>query len=86
MTNYDVFNGDTDGIFAWHQLRLAHPRDATLVTGVKRDVGLVGRVEAGEGDLVTVMDVSNARTGKTSRDFLILEPRLNILTIMIPES
>lgn len=86
MTNYDVFNGDTDGIFAWHQLRLAHPRDATLVTGVKRDVGLVGRVEAGEGDLVTVMDVSHARTGKTSRDFLILEPRLNILTIMIPES
>jgi hypothetical protein len=48
MANYDVFNGDTDGIFGWHQLRLAHPRDATLVTGVKRDVGLVGRVEAGE--------------------------------------
>ena len=64
MTNYDVFNGDTDGIFAWHQLRLAHPRDATLVTGVKRDVGLVGRVEAGEGDLVTVMDVSHAKNRK----------------------
>jgi len=64
MTNYDVFNGDTDGIFAWHQLRLAHPSDATLVTGVKRDVGLVGRVEAGEGDLVTVMDVSHAKNRK----------------------
>ena len=64
MTNYDVFNGDTDGIFAWHQLRLAHPRDATLVTGVKRDVDLVGRVEAGEGDLVTVMDVSHAKNRK----------------------
>ena len=64
MTNYDVFNGDTDGIFAWHQLRLAHPRDATLVTGVKRDVGLVGRVEAGEGDLVTVLDVSHAKNRK----------------------
>ena len=64
MTNYDVFNGDTDGIFAWHQLRLAHPRDATLVTGVKRDVGLVGRVEAGEGDLVTVLDVSHAKHRK----------------------
>ena len=31
MTNYDVFNGDTDGIFAWHQLRLAHPREAKIV-------------------------------------------------------
>ena len=40
MTNYDVFNGDTDGIFAWHQLRLTHPRDAEIVTGVKRDVNL----------------------------------------------
>ena len=64
MANYDVFNGDTDGIFAWHQLRLAHPREATLVTGVKRDVGLVGRVEAGEGDLVTVLDVSHAKNRK----------------------
>jgi len=64
MANYDVFNGDTDGIFAWHQLRLAHPRDATLITGVKRDVGLVGRVEAGEGDLVTVLDVSHAKNRK----------------------
>ena len=64
MANYDVFNGDTDGIFAWHQLRLAHPRDATLVTGVKRDVGLVGRVDAGEGDMVTVLDVSHAKNRK----------------------
>ena len=64
MTNYDVFNGDTDGIFAWHQLRLAHPRDATIVTGVKRDVGLVSRVNAGDGDLVTVMDVSHAKNRK----------------------
>ena len=64
MTNYDVFNGDTDGIFAWHQLRLAHPRDATIVTGVKRDVGLVSRVNAGDGDMVTVMDVSHAKNRK----------------------
>ena len=64
MANYDVFNGDTDGIFAWHQLRLVHPRDATIVTGVKRDVGLVSRVNAGKGDMVTVMDVSHAKNRK----------------------
>lgn len=70
MTNYDVFNGDTDGIFAWHQLRLAHPRDAILVTGVKRDVGLVGRVEAGERDLVTVLDVSHTKNRKDVQKLL----------------
>jgi len=64
MANYDVFNGDADGIFAWHQLRLTHPRNATIVTGVKRDVNLVARVNAGEGDLVTVMDVSHAKNRK----------------------
>jgi len=70
MTNYDVFNGDTDGIFAWHQLRLSHPREAVLVTGVKRDVGLVSRVDAGEGDLVTIMDVSHAKNRKDVRRLL----------------
>jgi len=64
MTNYDVFNGDTDGIFAWHQLRLTHPRDAEIVTGVKRDVNLASKVNAEEGDLVTIMDVSHAKNRK----------------------
>jgi hypothetical protein len=34
MNNYDVFNGDADGICALVQLRNADPRDAELVTGV----------------------------------------------------
>ena len=59
MTRYDVFNGDADGLCALQQLRLAEPApDATLVTGVKRDIGLLERVEAGAGDAVTVLDVS----------------------------
>jgi len=72
MPNYDVFNGDADGIFAWHQLRLTYPRAAVIVTGVKRDVGLVSKVEAGEGDLVTVMDVSYAKNRKDVRRLLEL--------------
>ena len=64
MTNYDVFNGDTDGIFAWHQLRLTHPRAAEIVTGVKRDVNLASKVNAEDGDLVTIMDVSHAKNRK----------------------
>jgi hypothetical protein len=58
MTCHDVFNGDADGLCALHQLRLVEPRDAVLVTGPKRDVGLLARVDAGGGDLVTVLDIS----------------------------
>lgn len=60
-TFYDVFNGDADGICALHQLRLEAPRAAELVTGVKREIALVGRVSARAGDELTVLDVSFAR-------------------------
>ena len=55
---YYAFNGDADGLCALHQLRLAEPSPAELVTGVKRDIKLLGRVQAGAGDRVTVLDVS----------------------------
>jgi len=56
--NYDLFNGDADGICALLQLRKAEPREATLVTGVKRDINLLARVNAAAGDRITVLDVS----------------------------
>ncbi len=58
MADIDVFNGDADGICALTQLRLAEPRAARLVTGIKRDIDLLKRVEASSGDRVTVLDVS----------------------------
>jgi len=58
MADFDVFNGDADGICALTQLRLAEPRDAQLVTGVKRDIELLQQVHAGNGDRVTVLDVA----------------------------
>lgn len=58
MNYYDVFNGDADGICALLQLRKAAPREATLVTGVKRDFRLLERVDASAGDQITVLDVS----------------------------
>ena len=58
MTHYDVFNGDADGICALHQLRLAEPRESTLVTGVKRDINLLTRIADVADDTVTVLDVS----------------------------
>jgi len=56
--NYDVFNGDADGICALLQLRKAEPREAELVTGVKRDIDLLEKVQAAAGDRITVLDLS----------------------------
>jgi hypothetical protein len=58
MTHFDVFNGDADGLCALTQLRNARPRKAQLVTGVKRDINLLDKVEAGPGSQITVLDVS----------------------------
>jgi hypothetical protein len=57
----DVFNGDADGICALIQLRLAHPAASQLVTGVKRDIELLKRVNVTAGDVVTVLDISLQR-------------------------
>ncbi len=59
--NYDVFNGDADGICALLQLRLAEPRDAQLVTGIKRDINLLSQVKPESGDKITVLDISMAK-------------------------
>jgi len=59
--DYDIFNGDADGICALHQLRLAEPRpDAELITGVKRDIALLERLrnQVAPGDVLTVLDIS----------------------------
>jgi hypothetical protein len=58
MTRYYAFNGDADGVCALQQLRLSETGDATLVTGVKRDIRLLERVDAVAGDEVTVLDIS----------------------------
>lgn len=56
---YDVFNGDADGIIALHQLRLQSPKPgATLVTGVKRDIKLLQKIQDVKNAEITVLDVS----------------------------
>ena len=61
MTDYDVFNGDADGICALVQLRQIEPRDAVLVTGVKRDITLLSQVKSAKGNRITVLDISMER-------------------------
>lgn len=58
MVLIDVFNGDADGICALHQLRLADPSETELVTGPKRDISLLKRVNAQTGGRITVLDIA----------------------------
>ena len=67
---FDVFNGDADGLCALVQLRLAQPMPSTLVTGVKRDIQLLARVSAQPGDSVTVLDIS-LKANRTALDALL---------------
>ncbi len=65
----DVFNGDADGLFAAHQLRLAEPgpdpQRVAIVTGLKRDIALLDRIDSNVGDAsslqLRVFDISLAR-------------------------
>lgn len=56
---YDIFNGDADGIFSLHQYRLENPLTGSrLLTGVKRDINLLSRVQDVRGCTLTVFDIS----------------------------
>ena len=61
MSHFDIFNGDADGIIALLQLRLASPRKAELVTGIKRDISLVKKLNMTQlsgASKVTILDIS----------------------------
>ncbi|MBU0908343.1 MAG: acetyltransferase [Proteobacteria bacterium] len=80
--NYDVFNGDADGICSLHQLRLAEPRQAILVSGVKRDIRLLEKLADNpevEGAEITVLDIS-LESNKDSLGIL-LQRRNNIFYV-----
>lgn len=57
----DVCNGDADGLCSVVQWRLHQPRVARLVTGLKRDIALLDRVQASQGDELLVCDLSMRR-------------------------
>lgn len=58
---YDLFNGDADGILSLVQWRLAHPKQTQLITGVKRDIALLDRLSVSYGDELVVLDISMAQ-------------------------
>ncbi len=57
--HFDIFNGDADGIFSLHQMRLENPRPAAvLLTGVKRDITLLSRIIDRKHCSISVFDIS----------------------------
>jgi oligoribonuclease NrnB/cAMP/cGMP phosphodiesterase (DHH superfamily) len=58
MKEYDVFNGDADGLCALIQWRLAKPAATELVTGIKRDINLMQKLPATEANKINVFDIS----------------------------
>ena len=74
--HYDVFNGDADGICALIQLRLAHPINSTLVTGIKRDIQLLKKIDANSGDQLTVLDISLQKNTDQVKNFLELGAKI----------
>ena len=76
MTHYDVFNGDADGICALQQLRLQSPKQATRITGLKREIDLLSRVDAKAGDEITVLDISLDKNRASLADVLTAGARV----------
>jgi len=72
--NYDIFNGDADGIIALIQLRLANPLKAELHSGVKRDIALLdtllGQGKVCSGDKLTVLDISMEKNAQALASLL----------------
>lgn len=56
--NYDIFNGDADGIIALLQLRLTNPIESIKISGVKRDIQLFKKIIPRTGDSLCILDIS----------------------------
>jgi hypothetical protein len=70
MQRFDVCNGDADGLCAAVQWRWFEPAEATLITGLKREIELLRRVKAEAGDEVNVFDLSMQRNQHAMRALL----------------
>lgn len=71
MTAFYVFNGDADGLCSMVQLHRAGALpDPVIVTGVKRDIDLLRRVDGNDGDIVIALDISLKKNHDHARRIL----------------
>ncbi len=64
-----AYNGDADGICSMVQWGLVHGIDGNRITGVKRDIELLGKINPEPGNEIIVMDISLARNHDTARKY-----------------
>ena len=64
-----AYNGDADGICSMVQWGLVHGVDGNRITGVKRDIELLDRINPSKDDEVIVMDISLARNHSLAQKF-----------------
>ena len=55
---FDVFNGDADGICSLQQFRLSSPKHTELITGVKRNIKLLESITHVQDCIINVFDIS----------------------------
>jgi len=69
-----VFNGDADGLISQHLLYLAGKTPELRITGLKRDIALLGRLPEGYAGDVHVLDLSFKTNAEAARLFLQKSP------------
>ena len=74
--NYDIFNGDADGIIALLQLQLANPVESQKITGVKRDIQLLKKFTPKAGDNIRALDISMEKNMAELHDALCVGARV----------
>jgi len=78
--DFDVFNGDADGILALHQLRLHEPKSgARLITGIKRDIKLLEKIQHVKNSDITVLDISHDTNRDAVRQLLQQKNRITYI-------
>ncbi len=63
-----AFNGDADGICSMVQWGLVHGLEGKTITGVKRDIDLLRKINPESGEEIICMDISLARNHSTARE------------------
>ena len=63
-----AFNGDADGICSMVQWGLVHGIEGKIITGVKRDIDLLRKINPESGDEIICMDISLARNHSRARE------------------
>ncbi len=63
-----AYNGDADGICSMVQWGLVRGIEGKRITGVKRDIELLKRIEPNPGDEIIVMDISLSRNHSVARE------------------